>query len=617
VHNQQQSHAHSQQQQSQSLNGGGSGVFQTLQQLSNVGQGFNQQQQQQFSGQMADQGLQDSNTTNHLVGGGVPVQVLMNGLAMLQQKIQQLQALVPLLTQSVQGQSNATVVIAQQQAASAAVSNILAQLAAAATGMLSQQVPVVDQNQAPNLELSQLLNVGGNQSLNQFQQSGFDCPLGTSLGTSLGELLGNNLLANNFSSPEGIGRGGSGSGREGAAAGGSGGSGLQNAGPGFSNGGVIGSGHGVGSELAQQKQLGGQQVGQDGLSKGTLRVQLETLLEKPHGSGFGVGGGDTSNEAANSLVGDGVSNSVGVHESSGMNARLEEHDPSLGAEEDDGVVENLPPGSYDLVEMDAREILAEHTHFCEICGKGFKRDANLRMHMRGHGDEYKTAAALAKPEKASQGTVVIRPRRYSCPYPGCKRNKKHRKFLPLKTMLCVKNHYRRSHCPKMLMCTKCNLKKFSVVADLKTHEKHCGRDKWQCSCGTTFSRKDKLFGHIGLFRGHTPATPMDEMEEGNGPMDAEFSVGNDTGAGFMSGSGASGGTFGSAGGSSRATENGLEMGLRSGTGEMGLQLGGSGISDNDTSPPTSTYNHTAMLHGLFTNNFLQSSSGNTSSDGLQ
>jgi hypothetical protein len=69
-------------------------------------------------------------------------------------------------------------------------------------------------------------------------------------------------------------------------------------------------------------------VGQDGLSKGTLRVQLETLLEKPHGSGFGVGGVDTSNEAANSLVGDGVSNSVGVHESSGMNARLEEHDPS-------------------------------------------------------------------------------------------------------------------------------------------------------------------------------------------------------------------------------------------------------------------------------------------------
>lgn len=53
----------------------------------------------------------------------------------------------------------------------------------------------------------------------------------------------------------------------------------------------------------------------------------------------------------------------------------------------------------DIVEMDPVEILAEHTHFCEICGKGFKRDANLRMHMRGHGDEYKTASALARPDK--------------------------------------------------------------------------------------------------------------------------------------------------------------------------------------------------------------------------
>jgi hypothetical protein len=66
----------------------------------------------------------------------------------------------------------------------------------------------------------------------------------------------------------------------------------------------------------------------------------------------------------------------------------------------------------------------------------------------------------------------------------------------------------------VLTCQKCMAKKFSVVADLKTHEKHCGRDKWLCSCGTTFSRKDKLFGHIGLFQGHTPATPMPELEGG-------------------------------------------------------------------------------------------------------
>jgi len=59
---------------------------------------------------------------------------------------------------------------------------------------------------------------------------------------------------------------------------------------------------------------------------------------------------------------------------------------------------SLPPGSYyELLQLEEDEILAPHTHFCAICGKGFKRDANRRMHMRGHGDEYKSPAALAKP----------------------------------------------------------------------------------------------------------------------------------------------------------------------------------------------------------------------------
>ncbi|KAI0528578.1 hypothetical protein KFK09_001120 [Dendrobium nobile] len=190
---------------------------------------------------------------------------------------------------------------------------------------------------------------------------------------------------------------------------------------------------------------------------------------------------------------------------------IEDHD--VKESEDGAELDNLLLGSYEVLQLEKEEILAPHTHFCSICGKGFKRDANLRMHMRGHGDEYKTPAALAKPTKDSDSTII---KRYSCPFVGCKRNKEHKSFQPLKTLLCVRNHYKRSHCEKSYMCGRCLTKKFSVLADLKTHEKHCGLDKWLCSCGTTFSRKDKLFGHVALFQGHSPVLPTDEGCYGSG-----------------------------------------------------------------------------------------------------
>lgn len=161
----------------------------------------------------------------------------------------------------------------------------------------------------------------------------------------------------------------------------------------------------------------------------------------------------------------------------------------------------------DIIELDVAEILAKYTHYCQICGKGFKRDANLRMHMRAHGDEYKTTIALTKTidfDGVNKLMVNQKKKKYSCPQEGCRWNQRHAKFQPLKSMICAKNHYKRSHCPKMYVCKQCNRKHFSVLSDLRTHEKHCGHSNWQCSCGTTFSRKDKLMGHVALFVGHIP-----------------------------------------------------------------------------------------------------------------
>lgn len=184
---------------------------------------------------------------------------------------------------------------------------------------------------------------------------------------------------------------------------------------------------------------------------------------------------------------------------------------------DDFKVENsFLDSDSEIVELDAVELLAEHIHFCEICGKGFKRDANLRMHMRAHGNQYKTPEALARPDRQLGGSSAAaessRHTKFSCPYDGCNRNKSHKKFRPLKSVICVKNHFKRSHCPKMYSCNRCNKKSFSVVADLKNHLKHCGEARWKCTCGTSFSRKDKLFGHMTLFEGHMPAVAGDDDE---------------------------------------------------------------------------------------------------------
>ncbi|MQL72770.1 hypothetical protein Taro_005100 [Colocasia esculenta] len=188
--------------------------------------------------------------------------------------------------------------------------------------------------------------------------------------------------------------------------------------------------------------------------------QLESISGPPPGL-VDLGGNSQQNER---FLSQGANDSECEEHVKGMTSYIAEVTEPTPDEENDGKdtedgteCENLPPAAYEILQLEKEEILAPHTHFCLICGKGFKRDANLRMHMRGHGDEYKSPSALAKPSK-EPCTEPILIKRYSCPFVGCKRNKEHKKFQPLKTILSVKNHYKRSHCDKNYTCSKCNRK---------------------------------------------------------------------------------------------------------------------------------------------------------------
>ncbi|XP_010680535.3 zinc finger protein STOP1 homolog [Beta vulgaris subsp. vulgaris] len=178
---------------------------------------------------------------------------------------------------------------------------------------------------------------------------------------------------------------------------------------------------------------------------------------------------------------------------------------------------------FEIVELDVMELTADHSHTCHVCGKGFKRDANLRMHMRAHGEKFKTLESLSNPNNNHNNNNNVKVR-FSCPYVGCNRNKKHKDFRPLKSVVCVKNHFRRSHCPKKYSCSRCKKKCFSMLSDLKNHMKHCNvedENQWICSCGIKFLKKDDLFEHMGLFEGHMPIADNNNNDANFGLIEVE------------------------------------------------------------------------------------------------
>ncbi|KAE8735124.1 Protein indeterminate-domain 12 [Hibiscus syriacus] len=143
----------------------------------------------------------------------------------------------------------------------------------------------------------------------------------------------------------------------------------------------------------------------------------------------------------------------------------------------------MPDPEAEVIALSPKTLLATNRFVCEICKKGFQRDQNLQLHLRGHNLPWKLRPRTTEKE--------IRKRVYVCPEPGCVH---HDPARALGDLTGIKKHFCRKHGEKKWKCERCS-KTYAVKSDLKAHMKTCGTREYKCDCGSVFSRRDSFFTH--------------------------------------------------------------------------------------------------------------------------
>ncbi|KAE8683632.1 Protein indeterminate-domain 12 [Hibiscus syriacus] len=143
----------------------------------------------------------------------------------------------------------------------------------------------------------------------------------------------------------------------------------------------------------------------------------------------------------------------------------------------------MPDSEAEVIALSPKTLLATNRFVCEICKKGFQRDQNLQLHLRGHNLPWKLRQRTTGKE--------IRKRVYVCPEPGCVH---HDPARALGDLTGIKKHFCRKHGEKKWKCEQCS-KTYAVKSDWKAHMKTCGTREYKCDCGSVFSRRDSFFTH--------------------------------------------------------------------------------------------------------------------------
>ncbi|XP_051142751.1 zinc finger protein MAGPIE-like [Andrographis paniculata] len=158
-----------------------------------------------------------------------------------------------------------------------------------------------------------------------------------------------------------------------------------------------------------------------------------------------------------------------------------------------------PDPDAQVVALSPESLLATNRYVCEICNKGFQREQNLQLHRRGHNLPWNLRNNnieeddddLITSNSRTTGTRKVK-KAYVCPEPTCVH---HHPSRALGDLTGIKKHFCRKHGEKKWKCQRCS-KLYAVRSDWKAHTKICGtRDHLCDSCGTLFTRKDRLASH--------------------------------------------------------------------------------------------------------------------------
>ncbi|CAA7404606.1 unnamed protein product [Spirodela intermedia] len=150
-----------------------------------------------------------------------------------------------------------------------------------------------------------------------------------------------------------------------------------------------------------------------------------------------------------------------------------------------------PRGTADteaeVVALSPRTLLSSRSFLCEVCGKEFRRSQNLQIHRRGHNLPWK----LGDGGRQAAGGAAGRKRLFVCPEETCVH---HHPSRALGDITGIKKHYSRKHGEKRWNCDGCP-KSYAVRADWMAHARVCGSRRYECDCGTLFSRKESFVVH--------------------------------------------------------------------------------------------------------------------------